>query len=151
MAQFKGHLVGGFIAWLLVGFFAFSYAPSPLFAVIWLLCALAGALFPDIDIKSKGQKLFYLALIPIYIVLLLKGFVLAALCLAFAAFIPLISHHRGLFHSWWFLMILPSVLAIVIISYYPGMKFQTLFALLFFIAGAFSHLWLDFGLKKMFR
>jgi len=151
MAQFKGHLAGGFAAWLVVGLVAFSYCTSPLMAVLSLLSAELGALFPDVDIKSKGQKLFYLGLIPIYIFLLLKGFVLSALLVAFAAFIPLISHHRGLFHSWWFLMILPSSIAIALISYFPAMKFDVLVLLLFFIAGALSHLWLDFGLKKMFR
>ncbi len=151
MAQFKGHIVGGFIAWLLIGLVAFSYARSPVTAAVWLLCAFAGALFPDVDIKSKGQKLFYFSLIPLYIFLLLKGFVLPALLLAFAAFIPLISHHRGLFHAWWFLLIVPSSVALAIISYLPAFKVQVLFSLLFFIAGAFSHLWLDFGIKKMFR
>lgn len=151
MAQFKGHLVGGFVVWLLVGLVAFSYAQSPITALVWLLCALAGALFPDIDIKSKGQKLFYFALIPLYIFLLLKGFVLLALLLALAAFMPLISRHRGLFHSWWFLIIMPSSIALAIISYFPALKIQVLFSLLFFVAGAFSHLLLDFGIKKMFR
>lgn len=151
MAQFKGHIAGGIIAWLLVGLIAFSYASSPAIAVSWLLWALAGSLFPDIDTKSVGQKLFYFALIPIYIVFILNGFIFGALLLAFASFVPLISHHRGLFHAWWFLIILPSGIALAVISFYPAIKSDALFALLFFIAGEFSHLLLDFGFKKMFR
>jgi len=62
MPGYKGHLVGGTVAYGLLFFGLVGVVvkqPSMLTAGEWLLFALAGSLFPDIDIKSKGQKYFY--------------------------------------------------------------------------------------------
>src|SRR5438309_2217826 len=62
MPGYKGHLVGGTVAFGLLFFALVGVVvrqPSMLIAGEWLLFALAGSLFPDIDIKSKGQKYFY--------------------------------------------------------------------------------------------
>src|SRR5438445_6777467 len=72
MPGYKGHLVGGTVAFGLLFFALVGVVvrqPSMLIAGEWLLFALAGSLFPDIDIKSKGQKYFYYVIFLFFIIL----------------------------------------------------------------------------------
>ncbi len=56
MANYRGHIKGGFVAFALIILFALPhYHPSALTMLEWLLFTIAGSLFPDVDIKSKGQ------------------------------------------------------------------------------------------------
>ena len=61
MASGKGHIAGGFIFILIVlhTISHYYYRPSLLDIVIYFALGLMFALWPDIDIKSIGQKLFY--------------------------------------------------------------------------------------------
>ena len=73
MPGYKGHLsvalalYGGLIAFL------WHTAPSLQTLVVWFIAICAGALFPDIDTKSKGQKYFYWIMFFIMYLGLLKG------------------------------------------------------------------------------
>ncbi|MGC2310143.1 MAG: hypothetical protein WA432_00805 [Candidatus Babeliaceae bacterium] len=64
MPSYKGHLLGGLVVYSIALLFM-ATTLSWLTKGEWLLCTLFGALFPDIDIKSKGQKLFYALLLVI--------------------------------------------------------------------------------------
>jgi len=64
MPNYKGHLAGGVVTYCVVLCALVGTAPSFMTAGEWLLFTLAGALFPDIDIKSKGQKYFYYLVLP---------------------------------------------------------------------------------------
>ena len=71
MPNYKTHLAGGLFAYLLSIYAVITLRTiSFALALEWLLFCLLGALFPDVDIKSKGQKIFY------WIVLLLGTFLL---------------------------------------------------------------------------
>ena len=59
MPGYKGHLVGGAVAYGVTVYLLRSLNPTAITLVEWFVCTLAGALFPDVDTKSKGQKYFY--------------------------------------------------------------------------------------------
>lgn len=152
MPGYKGHLVGGCAAF---GFGLFllhsSYNPTHLNALEWFLCALAGALFPDIDVKSKGQNLFYKGMLIMLLVLFAKGLVHIALMIGILALIPMVVRHRGLFHRLWFIIMAPYAIALCLTVYYPAYSRILLVDTSFFVLGAISHLWLDLGLRRMVR
>ena len=117
MPGYKGHLVGGVVAFGLL-FAVLMYLictqqPSHLMIGEWLLCSLAGALFPDIDVKSKGQKYFY------YVVFIFLAFLAAQqrfqmlTCFSFIAITPMLARHRGIFHCQWFVITVPLLFWIV--------------------------------------
>lgn len=152
MPNYKCHLVGGLCAYLIV-FFGLIGAHVVSFATAfeWLLFALAGALFPDIDIKSKGQKLFYWIVLLLMIVLLARGHTQPLIIIAVLSMLPLVVRHRGIFHRLWFIIFIPVITAVILCHYFPYCHTTILYDCLFFIAGAISHLWLDLGLRRMLR
>lgn len=152
MPGYKGHLVGGIIAFglLLFGLIGLVIVPEPSYMVLgeWLLCALAGALFPDIDIKSKGQKYFYyVALIGVCVLAYQQRFQMLA-CFSFVMITPMLVRHRGIFHSPRFVIALPLIVWIIIAALLPHKAMHLFIDTLFFIVGALSHLWLDFGTRQ---
>ncbi|MFC1870777.1 metal-dependent hydrolase [Candidatus Dependentiae bacterium] len=152
MPGYQTHLAGGAIVFAATLVCIVPYAqPTVLTAGEWLLFALAGSLFPDIDIKSKGQKYFYwMILLLLLILTYTKRFIPLAI-ISILSTIPLISKHRGLFHRAWFVIVGPLALWYVMSLHYPFVKTALLLDMTFFIAGALSHLWLDMGLRKMIR
>lgn len=152
MPNYQTHLAGGALAFAGLLVCVVPYVqPTVLSAGEWLLFALAGSLFPDIDIKSKGQKYFYwMVLLLLLIFTYTKRFIPLAV-ISIIATLPLISKHRGLFHRAWFVIIAPLILWHLLSMQYPAIKIALLFDMLFFIVGALSHLWLDMGFKKMLR
>ena len=155
MPGYKAHLTGGLAA------FGITYAAVTVTKTVvvlsiipvigWLLCTLAGSLFPDIDIKSKGQKYFYwLVLVSLIYFTYHKQFMPLAL-LAIAATIPMLVKHRGIFHNIWFLIGGLGALSYTLMLYMPKYEQTILIHTLFFLAGALSHVWLDVGFVRMFR
>ena len=153
MPGYKGHLAGG----LCVGgaglYLAFMYGMQPTYATMaeWMLCALAGSLFPDVDIKSKGQKLLYRFLLLLFLVLLVAGHVQVFILMSILAVVPMVVRHRGLFHKLWFVIGFPLIIALCLGAYFPAYRYILLYDAIFFIAGAVSHLWLDLGLRRMLK
>jgi hypothetical protein len=152
MPSYKGHLLGGIVVYGIVLYAIAAYQPTFLSACEWFICALLGSLFPDIDTKSKGQKLFYqiIVLAALAVWWQQRFTVLAIICIT--AFLPLLVHHRGLTHRVWFV----GVLACVVIGYAhlylsPAAARMLTFDMLFFVAGVLSHLCLDLGIRKMWR
>lgn len=160
MPGYKGHLAGGCIAYGLT--LAFLYilpyealakygCSSTVMALRWLFCTLAGSLFPDIDVKSKGQKYFYWVILGFFVLLIIeRKFKLLAASSVLAVF-PMLVKHRGIFHKTWFVILAPLTLWGLFGAYAPEYSFALFFDVLFFIIGALSHLWLDLGLKRMMR
>lgn len=158
MSSYKGHLGGGVLAF--VGLYYLlsclhstsSYAhPSFCKLVEWLTCTLLGALFPDIDIKSKGQKLFYWALFPLVVSLFICQRYTHLFVISSIALLPMMTRHRGLFHKLWFIMLITALFVILLTTWFPAYTKTILFDTLFFIVGVISHLWLDLGLRRMLR
>lgn len=153
MPNYKGHLAGGLIVYLLLFFGLFmAQKPSMLIAIEWLAFTLAGALFPDIDIKSKGQKYFYYVVFLFFIVLAVCQRFEMVTCCSFLILSPMLVRHRGIFHHPLFVIAVPLLLwAFLSIIISPYASRRLLFDALFFIAGALSHIWLDVGTKHMIR
>lgn len=116
MPGYRGHIAAGvlFGLLLLVGL-AFSplvrgMEPVSLVvhAVIVLWLAVLFALFPDVDIKSKGQLLFYRIFILLDLLLLIQKYYVEAALLGFLAMLPIISRHRGWTHTIPAMILVPS-------------------------------------------
>ena len=88
-------------------------------ALCFLTAMLAG-LWPDVDIKSKGQKIFYRIFIVLNIILMYLGFyrgerqyINISAILGLFAMMPLIGKHRGWTHSWITMFLLPGIFLLV--------------------------------------
>lgn len=152
MPGYKGHLMGGAVTYcaLLYGV-TFYCAPTLLTGIEWFLFALAGSLFPDVDVKSKGQHYFYWIIFALFIYLVMLQRWKMVVFASFFAMLPLLVRHRGIFHRAWFIIFLVTMSAIAIGLYFPKHGQRLWLDALFFLAGALSHLWLDLGLRRMFR
>lgn len=144
--SYKGHIIGGIIAYLvlLVGT-SCVYTITPLCAFMWFFVCLFGALFPDLDTKSKIRTFFLRISLGLFLVLLaLPTHRVMILPLLPFIVIPLISRHRGLFHSKLFLIVLPAFLVITLtLATHQTHPELIVLPTLFFITGACSHLILD--------
>ncbi len=151
MSNYKGHIFGGVGLFCIARYALKGYNPSILTSIEWLFFTIFGALFPDIDIKSKGQKLFYRLLFLLFCVLFLQQRFAAVALLSLLGVFPLLVKHRGITHSIWFI----GTLSITSITYtylfVPQYASIIFFDTLFFFIGAFSHLWLDLGLRRAVR
>lgn len=146
MANYRQHLFGGLVAFGAVCYFVRAYNPPLLTLAEWCLCALMGALFPDVDIKSKGQKYFYTILLITFIVLVGQKKLFLVSCMSIIALVPLLTRHRGLFHNVFFVIGFPFAVWFVLSMSHPVYAPVLLNHVIFFVAGQLSHLVLDFGL-----
>lgn len=117
----------------------------------WFLFSLSGAMFPDIDIKSRSQKYLYAIILIALLVFIGKKEFKAIAALSVVSLLPIFANHRGLFHRLWFIIALPLGVWCWLSVLYPTSSLPFFYCTLFFIAGAISHLWLDMGFKKMLR
>lgn len=151
MPNYKGHLFGGLCTFLII-FILFLYNKITLYVGgELLLCLLLGALFPDIDTKSKGQKIFYRLLFVILIFLFIQQKFFEIAFFALVAFLPLLVKHRGLFHNLWFITFVSFVPYFYCWLYIPKYCPALLLHTVFFVIGIITHLWLDLGFKRMIR
>ena len=148
MSLYKGHLAGGTVAftlYILALVVFFSFKPD-FKALIWFGLCMLGALWPDVDINSVGQKLFY------GIFLILDGFFLLterykeAALLGFFALLPIVGKHRGWTHTIWSAFILPLPLLLLPLIK-PEWHVGGLAYYIPFVIGYLSHLILDGELK----
>jgi len=155
MPMYKEHLLGGFASGMALLFLLSNYlykSVTPVATAIeWMLFAFAGSLFPDVDIKSKGQKLFYRLIVALILISLYKGHLNLAVYLALFSILPMLVRHRGLFHTTWFIIVLPIGAATLASNYLPIHYYSLFYDAAFFIVGALSHLLMDFGIKGFIR
>ena len=153
MPNYKGHLAGGVVVFAMIFTgMCIMYKPSLSIAIEWLVFTLAGALFPDIDIKSKGQKYFYYIVFFAFIILAARKQFITVTCCSFLILSPMLVRHRGIFHHPLFVIAVPilvwAFLSTLTTSYASK---RLLWDTMFFIAGALSHIWLDIGTRHMLR
>ncbi|MCL4361210.1 metal-dependent hydrolase [Candidatus Dependentiae bacterium] len=151
MPNYKGHVAGAItsfsLAILLFSVYRFSF-----FVILqWFIMTILGGLFPDIDTKSKGQKIFYRIIIVSLICLILIKEWISASFLGIMATVPLNVKHRGLFHKLWFNVIFVIMIVATLFNIFPNYSFYIFSNGFFFLLGIISHLWLDFGWRRMFR
>lgn len=150
MPGYRAHLVGGAVAFALV-LLCITKQYTMLNGVEWLCFALLGALFPDVDIKSKGQKLFYRGVVVCAVIFLVQQQWTALGVLAVAALFPQLCNHRGIFHEPWFLLAVPLISFVYVQCCMPLYASGVMWDGIFFAAGAFSHIFLDRGFKGILR
>lgn len=147
MPGYKTHLIAGTCA--AMGMHAFlasntPYLAPPLSALpLFCLCSLLGSIFPDIDIPSKMQRIFYkTACVIIIIAIMQQSPTTLSIITFFIILIPFIKH-RTITHHPLFIILFPCAL----LAYVPhtDSSFFTsgFIAYLFFIIGAISHIMLD--------
>ena len=145
MPNYKGHLVGGGIAWGLMMYGVRDLHPTWIASMEWLGWCLFGSLFPDIDTHSKGRKIFYYAVTCGLIYFLMAGKLQSFIILSMVSVIPFFVRHRGIFHRIWFLALCCVVPWWYVKTTFPSYIVPAQWSVLFFGAGALSHLLLDFG------
>lgn len=154
MAGYKGHIAGGLVA-ALACTFAVSLLPYEQLSTYanllqgWqtlvgiFIVAMLFALFPDVDIKSKGQSLFYWLVFTVDVLLIWNNQIQAAAYLGVIALLPLLSKHRGWTHSLVAAFVVP--LPIIIIPYIYSERLLAI-SMLFYgaaVVGYASHIALD--------
>ena len=150
MPGYRAHVSFGIILYVitLITVATFLVFSPPFFTAIeWFLCTIAGSLFPDIDTKSKGQLIFYKVISFLLLFLLWKQKMIAFIWLSLIAFVPLMVHHRGLFHKLWFVLLLPFIVALLLATYAGCYQTHVVINGLFFSLGAVSHIVLDRGVS----
>lgn len=152
MPNYKKHLVGGTIAYSCLFYLLISPTnPTINMAVQWFTCCMTGALFPDIDTKSKIQKIFYIIILLTLIAAVLNRKTPLLIFFSFLGLIPALVNHRGLFHNPLFILLITLMTIGAIKIYLPEYSHTAMLNGLFFFTGAISHIWLDFGFKRMIR
>ena len=146
MPGYKTHVIGGIITFVSVlcllqklHLFYCSY----LTALSCFLATILGALFPDVDTKSKGQMMFYQGVLFYLLLLLWSHKFMMFMVVTCLMMIPLLVPHRGLFHNVLFLTSLTSVASIAAFFLLPYRAYDCIAHLLFFYVGALSHVLLD--------
>lgn len=160
MPNYKGHLTGGLITFLVI-FVASTqvmFLSHPNFAnnfvsnfFLYLSFCLLGSLFPDIDTKSKIQRYFYIFIFLIIIYLIVSKEWITLSILTPVILLPLIVHHRGIFHKPWFLLFISISILILVQSHSDYNMKHAIIACFFFITGWMSHIILDYGFWRFLR
>ena len=139
MSMFREHWIGGLVAYSaffvvsliatitvsLVYAVPMTWNPTlslhPLKAIGCFAIAVLFGLWPDVDIKSKSQKLFYKILFVLNVVLIVvwQKYLESAL-LGLFAMLPIMSKHRGWTHARVTMLLLPGVFLLVpVYAAYP--------------------------------
>lgn len=146
MPGYKGHLLGGlFMAATYVVILAAVRLFTDDYSMLFSLCGvvLLGALFPDIDTDSKGQTLFYSALVAVDVWLIYQELYLYAAWLGLLSLVPIVGRHRGWVHTWWAMFVLPSPILLLPFALWQTAWEQTMPFYIAFVLGYLSHLLLD--------
>lgn len=143
MPNYKGHIVGGVISYAGLLYLLRCHNPTFLTSVEWLFFALIGALFPDVDTKSKGQKFFYQIVGILLLVLLVQKRFQTIAFVAIVSLFPLLVRHRAIIHSLYFIIGLS--LGVIIYAHFTIPCYATIifFDTLFFLVSACFHIVLD--------
>ncbi|MBP6892054.1 metal-dependent hydrolase [Candidatus Babeliales bacterium] len=143
MPSYRVHLVGGFVIYIAVLHCLQSAEPTIVTVLQGLVFCLLGALFPDIDVKSKGQKVFYSLLLMLLLYLLYHEKYCMFVVMSFLGIIPILVRHRGVFHHVWFLMAITFGASLFVKSFCGFYEQVMLSNCWFFFVGTVSHVMLD--------
>ncbi len=156
MAGYKGHLAGAVVFFgLYFAGLAFVYAVDQAYRqfsevelvayplVLGGLCLMFG-LWPDVDINSKGQNVFYALFFGVDVALIASRHFEEAAYLGLFAILPILGKHRGWTHTFWAMLLIPSPLLVLPMVLFP--EAGMLAGLPFYgaaVVGYFSHLFMD--------
>ena len=160
MSTYKKHIFGGVLffiplAFILGLFFDYDNLSNLEFLLqvgILLSITLLFSLWPDVDIKSKGQLIFYRIFIVIDLALILFQKHQEAAYLGLFAMLPLISKHRGWTHTYLATFLIPSPFLWLPILYTGKFSYSGLAYYLAAVAGYLSHQFIDgLGSRRSFK
>jgi hypothetical protein len=149
MPNYKTHLVGGVITFILVLFVASNFCNimnfTPHECLLYFGAACFGALFPDIDTRSMIQRcLLFLILILCFCAFIWRWWALLVGVLFLLLWLTIVKH-RTTTHRKRFICLLPLGVIVFVGIKQPELLPQALTTYAFFVAGALSHIFLDFG------
>ena len=142
MSMFREHWIGGLVAYTsffaisfgitLIGYFALqrpidwnpTISVAPLKAAGCFVIAVLSGLWPDVDTKSKSQKIFYRIFLIFNVVLIYMGRYSTSAFFGLFAMLPLIGNHRGWTHSKLTMLLLPTVFLILPTVYFQRDQFN---------------------------
>ncbi len=154
MPSYKVHIMGGAVTYLLVYKLseAFSLLPQfpPMYQMLFLGITLLGSIFPDIDIKSKMQRLFFISALITLPLLLYFGQIDLFIYAGLLCILPIILRHRTITHRAWFLICAPASCAIILSAHNQSLSSIIFSSCTYFSMGALSHIVLDFGPRRIF-
>ena len=146
MASGKGHILGGLVfLWLFLTILAnFFFVPSAMEIIIFAAIAVMFSLWPDVDIKSIGQKVFYTIFFVTDAVLVFyfQDYKTAAF-FGLLIILPILAKHRGWTHSRLTAILLPTPLLLVPMYVFEGSIAQGIPYYFAAVTGYFSHLFFD--------
>jgi len=145
MSGYKSHMYGGIILMIIViHFFYHSFFNPSLIEILWyIIIATMFALWPDVDIKSKGQKLFYIIFFITDIYLIMTSQFKISAFFGLIIILPILSKHRGWTHSYLAMLLIPSPILIYPMLSVGSIDFVGFPYYLAAITGYLSHLILD--------
>jgi uncharacterized metal-binding protein len=148
MPSYRGHLMGGLVTFAaLAQLHTFGKIPGQTTILIFigeLIATLLGSLFPDIDTKSRGRRYFnYFIVAAIGIAILQRSLYLIGFFSILWIF-QFIVPHRGVTHNPLFLVVAPIFMVKTAAPHAPWLSALPMRYYFFFVAGALSHIILDF-------
>ena len=152
MAGYQKHIGFGIFFYVIFTIMLYHFLkPSPLLMVELLCVTIFGSLFPDIDIKSKGQYVLYVMLCIMTMPLYYLGYEQCIIWILWCALIPHIVKHRGIFHNPLFLGLMLIVIWCTIHCINHAFSYFLLPHFFYFFGGNCSHLILDYGFYEFLQ
>jgi hypothetical protein len=151
MPNYKGHIAGGVVTFFGLVFVTGKQHAHVVTLAQWFVFTILGALFPDVDIHSKGRKIFFRILLASLIYFIFKQDFQACFLILAMGLIPLCVKHRGIFHNTWFIIFCTAIPVLYAQIYHGTYAYFIMWDALFFGCGALSHLFLDFGPVRFFK
>lgn len=142
----RWHVLGGLIAYGLGILFESVIGTVTFIETIpFLALAIFGALFPDIDTTSKVRKIIYGKWLIFFFAILIFFNTNPAIIISAAliSLLPLVVHHRGIFHNIFFLALIPMTISLPLAWHFPNQSTLIFRYAYFFFLGALSHIALD--------
>lgn len=144
MPGYKTHLIGGLGAFFVTTMIINSIVIlTPKEQLFYLVCSLIGSIFPDIDIRSKMQRLFFIVVTGALTCTLWMNKTSLFLILSACVLLVNIIRHRTITHQLSFLTIMPLFFALGGIYVYRLPFNLMMRSCFFFITGCLSHIILD--------
>ena len=142
--NFKGHLTGGIISSLIVGGVGVYFHMPPPLIVGGCILSVVGALYPDMDIKSRSSIIVTLICLMLAGLMYLVGDIRGVVLITLLAIIPNCFPHRGPMHSYLVGFIVSCVTLLICNKYLGIDKLNgNIYICLAFYLGYVSHLVLD--------
>jgi hypothetical protein len=152
MPSYKVHIIGGVATfgalYTLSTYLPFLHPTSIPNFVALLGISMLGAIFPDIDTKSRMQRIYWLSLILFIPLALLTAHKRLFWELVAISITLLFITHRRLTHRAWFLVAISALFSGILYFQHRFENQLIISGCIYFVSGGLSHLLLDFGISK---